>query len=192
MAYDKIIAIHTNLSRCVDYTLNHAKTGLCAALTYIENPAKNAAEGRDGLFHLESALNCELDTAYEDMQATKRRWGKDGPGHVLGYHLIHSYAPGEVTPQEAHAASLEFAQRLLGDRYEAVISTHLDRGHIHSHIVFNSVSFTDGKMYRNNFKDYFRGHTGHLQRSEPGARPVRHRARGERQILRRLERGKVR
>lgn len=184
MAYDKIITVHTHLSRCVDYALNHAKTGLHAALTYIENPAKNAVEGQDGLFHLESALNCDLDTAYEDIRSTKERWGKDGPGHVLGYHLIHAYAPGEVTPETAHAASLEFAQRLLGDRYEAVVSTHLDRDHVHSHIVFNSVSFTDGKMYRNNFKDYFRGYTRHFQRSEPGARPVRHRARRKRQVLR--------
>ena len=102
---------------------------------------------------LASSLNCCLETAYRDMMDTKSRWGKTGG--VLGYHLIHSYEPGEVTPEEAQAAGLEFAQRLLGDRYEAVVTTHLDRDHLHCHIVFNSVSFADGKKYENKFKDYF-------------------------------------
>lgn len=87
------------------------------------------------------------------MQATKRRWDKCGG--ILGYHIIHSYAPGEVTPQEAHAAGVEFARRLLGERYEAVVATHLDREHLHCHIVFNSVSLVDGSKYRSDFKSYF-------------------------------------
>lgn len=77
------------------------------------------------------------------MQETKRRWDKHGG--ILGYHIIHSYAPGEVTPEQAHEAGVEFARRLLGDKYEAVVCTHTDRDHLHCHIVFNSVSFMDGK-----------------------------------------------
>ena len=100
-----------------------------------------------------TALNCQTATACQEMLATKRRWGKTCG--VLGYHLIHSYAPGEVTPEQAHAAGVEFARRLLGDRYEVVIATHVDRDHLHCHILFNSVSFVDGKKYRNSFKDYF-------------------------------------
>lgn len=71
------------------------------------------------------------------------------------YHIIHSYAPGEVTPEQAHEAGVEFARRLLGDKYEAVVCTHTDRDHLHCHIVFNSVSFMDGKKYRSDFKSYF-------------------------------------
>jgi len=60
-----------------------------------------------------------------------------------------------VTPEQAHEAGVEFAQRLLGDKYEAVVCTHTDRDHLHCHIVFNSVSFLDGKKYRSDFKSYF-------------------------------------
>ena len=60
-----------------------------------------------------------------------------------------------MTPEQAHVAGVEFARRLLGDRYEAVVSTHLDREHYHCHIVFNSVSFVDGKKYRSDFESYF-------------------------------------
>ncbi len=146
MAYDKIIPIRRRMSRCIDYVLNEDKTDLANALHYAENPMKT---GR-----LVTGVNCAPETALEEMNATKRRWDKTGG--VLGYHIIHSYAPGEVTPEEAHAAGVELAERLLGDRYEAVISTHLDREHLHCHIVFNSVSFLDGKKYRDDFKSYYR------------------------------------
>ena len=74
---------------------------------------------------------------------------------MLGYHLIHSYAPGEVTPRQAHELGVEFARRVLGEKYEVVVSTHLDHEHLHCHILFNSVSFVDGRKYQNTFKDYF-------------------------------------
>ena len=151
MAYDKIIPIRSRLDRCMAYVLDHEKTDLSAALDYISRSDKNTLP--DGGTVLETALNCELSRALQDMRDTKRRWGKTGG--VLGYHLIHAYVPGEVTPEEAHAIGVEFAQRLLGDRYEAVISTHLDREHVHCHIVFNSVSFVDGTKYKNTFHDYF-------------------------------------
>lgn len=149
MAYDKIIAIHSRLDKCLDYALNKEKTDLQMALEYIGNPEKN--KDKSGI--LASALNCNLETACQEMQATKKRWSKEGG--VLAYHLIHAFAPGEVTPEQAHRLGLEFASRLLGGRYEAVISTHLDKAHLHCHIVFNSVSFLDGKKYRNTFKDYY-------------------------------------
>lgn len=145
MAYDKIITLRGRMDHCIDYVLNEEKTGLAAALAYAENPAK--------AHRLVTGINCDVETALSDMRATKRRWDKKGG--ILGYHIIHSYAPGEVTPDEAHAAGVEFAQRLLGDRYEAVVATHVDRDHLHCHIVFNSVSFVDGKKYRSDFQSYF-------------------------------------
>ena len=151
MAYDKIITVRSRLDHCVDYVLNHEKTDMAAVLDYIGRTDKNALP--DGRSVLETAINCDLESAYQDMQETKRRWGK--PGGVLGYHLIHAFAPGEVTPKQAHEIGVEFASRLLGDRYEAVISTHLDRDHLHCHILFNSVSFVDGAKYKNTFKDYY-------------------------------------
>ena len=144
MAYDKIIVIHSRLDRCLDYVQNDGKTDLGNAVDYICNPVKAG---------FQTAINCTLDEAFLQMQATKQRWDKYGG--ILGYHIVHSYAPGEVTPEQAHEAGVEFAQRLLGDKYEAVVCTHTDRDHLHCHIVFNSVSFLDGKKYRSDFKSYF-------------------------------------
>ena len=149
MAYDKIIAIRSRLDHCVSYALNPEKTDLAAALRYIENEEKISGEHRV----FATALNCSLETAFREMQETKQRWGK--PGGVLGYHVIHSYAPGEVMPEQAHEIGVEFAAALLGGSYEAVVSTHLDRDHLHCHIVFNSVSLLDGRKYRSNKKTYY-------------------------------------
>lgn len=124
MAYDKIIPIRRRLDHCLAYAANEQKTDLAAALHYIGNERKTAPPHAD---RLRTGINCTVETAYAEMQATKRRWNKCGG--ILGYHIIHSYAPGEVTPQEAHAAGVEFARRLLGERYEAVVATHLDREH---------------------------------------------------------------
>lgn len=144
MAYDKIIVIHSRLDRCLDYVQNDGKTDLGNAVDYICNPVKAG---------FQTAINCTLDNAFLQMQATKQRWDKYGG--ILGYHIVHSYAPGEVTPEQAHEAGVEFARRLLGDKYEAVVCTHTDRDHLHCHIVFNSVSFLDGRKYRSDFKSYF-------------------------------------
>ena len=131
MAYDKIIPIRRRLDHCVDYVLNPEKTDLGRALEYIGNSDKTLSP--DGRTVLESSINCRLETAYQEMQATKRRWGKRGG--VLAYHLIHSYAPGEVTPEQAHTLGLEFAQKLLQGKYEVVVATHLDHDHLHNHIL---------------------------------------------------------
>lgn len=134
MAADKIVVIHNRLDRCIHYACNPAKTTL---------PERQLVDG----------INCLPQTAFSEMRTTKKRWGKtDG---VQGYHIIHSYAPGEVTPEQAHTLGVEFARRLLGERYEAIVATHLDHAHLHCHIVFNSVSFVDGKKYQNKFHDYF-------------------------------------
>lgn len=151
MAYDKIIPIRRRLDHCVSYVLNPDKTELGAVLDYIGNPDKTITP--DGKAVLETAINCQLSTAYREMQDTKKRWAKRGG--VLGYHLIHSYAPGEVTPEQAHSLGVEFADKLLQGKYEVIVSTHLDHDHIHNHILFNSVSFVDGKKYRDNFKAYY-------------------------------------
>lgn len=127
------------------------KTDLESAIEYATNKDKNS----DEKIILEDAINCLKDDAFEKMTRTKEKHNKtDG---ILGYHIIHSYKPSETTPQIAHEISTEFARRCFGDRYEVVISTHLDKKHLHSHIVINSVSFVDGKKYRSDFKSYYDG-----------------------------------
>lgn len=76
-------------------------------------------------------------------------------GGVLGYHFIQSFAPGEVTPEQAHEIGCEFARRLFGEDFEAVIGTHLDKAHPHNHIVVNSVSRTDGHKYHSSPESYY-------------------------------------
>lgn len=150
MAYTKLIVIHSRLDRCLDYTQDEEKTSLETVLDYAMNRDKTEQDC------FETALNCSRETAYADMMDTKRRWGKVSRKRK-GYHVIQSFAPGEVTPEQAHAIGVELAQRLLADRYEVVVSTHLNKAHLHSHIVFNSVSFVDGAMYRDRIKDLLGG-----------------------------------
>ena len=153
MAYTKILVIHNRLDKCVGYTQDPEKTSLEAAIDYALDRAKTER------ICYETAINCSRDRVYQDMLDTKRRWGKEDRKRK-GYHIIQSFAPGEVAPDQAHTIGVELAQRLLGDRYEAVVSTHLNKAHLHSHIVFNSVSFVDGAMYRDKMKDYYEGIRG--------------------------------
>lgn len=153
MAYTKVFAIRVRLDDRVAYVTNSEKTGLDASLRYAVNPEKTEQT------FFTSALNCATpETAFSEMQATKDKWGK--PGGVLGYHFIQSFAPGEVTPEEAHAIGVEFAKRCFGEHFEVVIGTHLDRHHLHNHVVVNSVSWTDGLKYHSSPKSYFQGIRG--------------------------------
>lgn len=150
MAYTKILVVHGRLDKSVSYAQNQEKTSLATALDYALNRDKTERTC------FETAINCDREQVFDDMMATKRRWGKENRIRK-GYHIIQSFAPGEVTPEQAHEIGVELVRRLLGDRYEAVVATHLDKAHLHSHIVFNSVSFVDGYMYRDTMKDYFGG-----------------------------------
>lgn len=158
MAYTKILVVHNRLDKSVDYAQNKDKTTLEldpleAAIGYALNREKTE------MACFETALNCDRETVYTDMVATKERWGKLGRKRK-GYHIIQSFAPGEVTPEVAHAVGVGLAQRLLGERYEVIITTHLDKDHLHNHIVFNSVSFVDGVLYRDSMTDYYQGIRG--------------------------------
>ena len=148
MAITKIIAIRDRLDKRINYAVNGEKTTLDTGITYAANPEKT-----EQLFFT-SAINCEsCETAFAEMQATKQRCGK--LGGVVGYHFIQSFAPGEVTPEQAHAIGVAIAQRLFGERYEVVVGTHLDRAHLHNHVVVNSVSFVDGKKYHSSPGSYY-------------------------------------
>ena len=147
MAYTSVIPVR-RLDRAVKYVMNKEKTtavSLQDALDYAANRDKTEQSC------FESSYACTLETAFADMRQTKERWHK--LGGVQGYHLVQSFAAGEVTPELAHRIAKELADRVLGGRYEYVIGTHLNTGHIHSHIVWNSVS-VDGKKYRSNYKSY--------------------------------------
>lgn len=71
---------------------------------------------------------------------------------VLARHLIKSFAPGEVNPIKAHKIGMELCKKILKEDYEFVLATHIDRGHIHNHIIFNNVNYKTGKCYQSNKK----------------------------------------
>ena len=101
----------------------------------------------------EDTIGCTNENAYADMVATKKRFHK--LGGVEGYHLVQSFAEGEVTPELAHLIGQELADRLLKGQFEVVITTHLNTRHYHNHIVWNSVSMVDGHKYHSNAKSYY-------------------------------------
>ena len=158
MAYTKIKPVKNHLQKCLDYTSNPEKTESFAAedldrlLSYTQNQDKTEHQ----LYV--TGFNCTPEGACRRMYRTKRRWQKsEDENTILAYHIIQSFAPGEATPDQVHQIGCEFARRFLADRFECTVSTHLDKGHLHNHIVVNSVSYIDGKMFRNDFTTYYRG-----------------------------------
>ena len=95
---------------------------------------------------LVGAINCQADMAFEQMMDTKKQFGKTDKRQ--GYHIILSFKEDEVEPDRAFETTQKFVAEYLGDAYEAVFVVHDNTDHVHSHIVFNSVSFVDGKKYR--------------------------------------------
>ena len=110
------------------------------ALDYVMNPEKTQRE------RLVGAVNCQADMAFEQMMDTKKQFGKTDKRQ--GYHIILSFKEDEVEPDRAFEITQKFVAEYLGDAYEAVFVVHDNTDHVHSHIVFNSVSFVDGKKYR--------------------------------------------
>ena len=158
MAYTSILAVH-RLDRSVEYVMDKDKTsrtGAGSAASSLEEAvdyARDREKTECGVF--ESAIGCTLDTAYRDMRANKERWGRmDG---VQGYHLVQSFAEGELTPELAHRIGLELAERLLHGQYPAVVATHLNTHCLHNHIVWDSVAMDTGRKYRSSARTYYTG-----------------------------------
>ena len=148
MAVTKIIAIRDRLDKRVNYVVNSEKTSLDAGVAYITNPEKTEQT------FFTKTINCHtIETAYAEMMDTKRYWNK--MGGVLGFHIIQSFVPGEVTPTQAHEIGMEFCKRLFKGRFQVVIGTHLYKKHLHNHIIVNSVSYMDGNKYHSNPESYY-------------------------------------
>ena len=145
--------VRGRLKEVIDYANNPDKTtakeyldeDLYAAIRYVENDDKT-----DQTMFV-SAINCSKHNAYNEMIAVKRRFGERGKN--IAYHGYQSFAAGEVTPAEAHAIGMETARKMWGARYQVVVTTHLNTDNIHNHFVINSVSFVDGKKFRNGIGD---------------------------------------
>lgn len=120
--------------------------GLRQAIDYITNPVKTNEQ------LLTDYVRCDPGYAAQQMMDTKRALGKTAGRQC--YHIIQSFKPDEITPELAHEIARQFAAEHLPG-YEAVIATHVDKTHIHSHIVFNSVNAATGKMYHSTRENYY-------------------------------------
>ena len=98
------------------------------------------------------SFNCRPDEAYHQMMDTKSAFGKEGGRQ--GYHLIQSFAPGEVTAETAFSIAQEYVKQYLSGRYEAVYAIHEDKNHTHAHFIWNAVSFVDGRKYHADNREY--------------------------------------
>ena len=120
------------------------------ALDYITNPDKTDEK------LLVSSFGCSPETADLEFSMTREIAKKNGmdKGDNLAFHLIQSFKPGEVDAETAHRLGQQFADEALKGKYEYVISTHVDKNHIHNHIIFNAASFVDHHKYVSNKRSY--------------------------------------
>ena len=148
MATTKIWAVKNRLGHVLQYAEDAEKTENAAwsrvdyqamrdVMDYAMNDAKTEKQ------YYVSGWNCMPDTAREEMQMTKRQFGKEDG--ILAFHGYQSFKPGEVTPEIAHEIGLKLAQELWPD-HQVIVATHLDKAHIHSHFVVNSVSLYGRKF----------------------------------------------
>lgn len=155
MATTKIWKVQKRLDHVIDYATNEEKTrkksngygmdkfdSISQVMTYATNPDKTEKQ-----FYT-TCINCEVKDSVKQMQLVKMIYGK-GNG-ILAFHAYQSFNEGEVTPEIAHEIGVKLANEMWGDRFQVVVSTHLNTEHLHNHFVINSVSFKDGKKYYSN------------------------------------------
>ena len=123
------------------------KSTLSKALDYIENPDKT-----DGKM-LISSFGCSYETA--DIEFSYTLSQALDKGNNLAFHLIQSFAPGEVDYEKAHEIGKQLADAVTKGQHEYVVTTHIDKGHIHNHIIFCAVNFVDHHKYNSNKRSYY-------------------------------------
>ena len=150
MAYTSLIPVR-RLDRAVKYVRDKSKTTKPSSLEEAVDYALNRDKTESVCF--ETGLSCLCETAFADMKENVRRWHKTGG--VQGYHLVQSFAEGEITPELAHQIGVELADQLLNGRYQAIVTTHLNTSHIHNHIVWCAVALDNGRKYHSNARSYY-------------------------------------
>ena len=123
------------------------KSTLSKALDYIQNPEKT-----DGKM-LVSAFGCSYETADIEFEYTLSQALDKGSN--LAHHLIQSFEPGETTPEQAHEIGRQLADAVTQGQHEYVLTTHIDKGHIHNHIIFCAANFVDHHKYNSNKRTYY-------------------------------------
>jgi len=136
MAVTKIKAIRGTLSKAIAYILNPEKTD-------------------EKL--LVSSYGCASETAAREFDWTRKIAEQKGmnPVRIIARHVIQSFEIGEVTPELAHEIGKQFADEILGGKYEYVLTTHIDKDHVHNHLIFNAVDFVDYHAYKSYKRIYY-------------------------------------
>ena len=151
MAYCKILSIKRGfrsagqtIQKTADYVKDEEKTLLNKTFNYVRNGDKTEKE----LFV--SGGHCSPRTVVDDFMTAKDIYG-DADREISHYHLIQSFSPDdEVIPELVHKMGKELAEKLCKGRFQYLVTTHLDKDHLHNHIVINGISFVDGKHFYNN------------------------------------------
>ena len=158
MATTSLWKVVKRLDHVIDYATDKEKTknnyienqgdkfdSVEQVLNYAINPDKT-----EKLFYT-TGINCKVDDAVKEMQVVKKLYGKEKG--ILAFHGYQSFKEGEVTPEIAHEIGVRLAEEMWGDRFQVVVSTHLNTDNIHNHFVINSVSFKDGYKYYSNLSN---------------------------------------
>lgn len=155
MAVTKIWAIKDSLFRVVDYAANPEKTAysdLQKVIHYAENENKTVA--RNEKICYVTGVNCNAQTAFEEMIAVQKRYNKCS-GNVA-YHAYQSFKTGEATPEQCHRIGVQLAKDMWGTDYQVLVATHFNTGTYHNHFVINSVNMWSGKKFDCNKKAYYK------------------------------------
>lgn len=131
MAVTKIHPIKTTLKKAIDYICNGDKT--------------------DDEIYVTTHL-CSRENAHKEFELTKKQFSSRTK--TLAHHLIQSFVPEEVSFEEAHQVGIELCEKILEGKYEYVLATHIDKDHIHNHIIFNSIDVDEGKVYHSYYGSY--------------------------------------
>lgn len=131
MAVTKIHPIKTTLKKAIDYICNGDKT--------------------DDEIYVTTHL-CSRENAHKEFELTKKQF--HSRTKTLAHHLIQSFVPEEVSFEEAHQVGIELCEKILEGKYEYVLATHIDKDHIHNHIIFNSIDVDEGKVYHSYYGSY--------------------------------------
>jgi len=124
---------------------------LSKAIAYILNPEKTDEK------LLVSSYGCASETAAREFEWTRKIAEQKGmnPVRIIARHVIQSFEIGEVTPELAHEIGKQFADEILGGKYEYVLTTHIDKDHVHNHLIFNAVDFVDYHAYKSYKRIYY-------------------------------------
>lgn len=155
MATTSLWKVDKRLDHVIDYATDEEKTkneneggnfdSIEQVLTYATNPNKT-----EKLFYT-TGINCRVENAVKEMQFIKKLYKKEKG--ILAFHGYQSFKEGEVTQEIAHEIGVRLAEEMWGDRFQVVVSTHLNTDNIHNHFVINSVSFKDGYKYYSNISN---------------------------------------